>query len=141
MKRFILFIILFLPLSAMAQTTSFSKLMEKYSTMQDCTTIVMEKEMLRSMGVESGMDSVLVVSVESKSLIDTFREDVALATKGFSVLMTVNSGGEMVKIVSRSEGGKISEMIVLTISSEEGVAIRVTGNNLSLNEAISLIDM
>ena len=125
----------------MAQTTSFNKLMEKYSTMQDCTTIVMEKEMLRSMGVKSGMDSVLVVSVESKSLIDTFREDVALATKGFSVLMTVNSGGEMVKIVSRSEGGKISEMIVLTISSEEGVAIRVTGNNLSLNEAISLIDM
>ena len=125
----------------MAQTTSFNKLMEKYSTMKDCTTIVMEKEMLRSMGVESGMDSVLVVSVESKSLIDTFREDVALATKGFSVLMTVNSGGEMVKIVSRSEGGKISEMIVLTISSEEGVAIRVTGNNLSLNEAISLIDM
>nr|MBR2110207.1 DUF4252 domain-containing protein [Alistipes sp.] len=125
----------------MAQTTSFNKLMEKYSTMQDCTTIVMEKEMLRSMGVVSGMDSVLVVSVESKSLIDTFREDVALATKGFSVLMTVNSGGEMVKIVSRSEGGKISEMIVLTISSEEGVAIRVTGNNLSLNEAISLIDM
>ena len=109
--------------------------------MQDCTTIVMEKEMLRSMGVESGMDSVLVVSVESEGLIDTFREDVALATKGFSVLMTVNSGGEMVKIVSRSEGGKISEMIVLTISSEEGVAIRVTGNNLSLNEAISLIDM
>ena len=125
----------------MAQTTSFNKLMEKYSTMQDCTTIVMEKEMLRSMGVESGMDSVLVVSVESKSLIDTFREDVALVTKGFSVLMTVNSGGEMVKIVSRSEGDKISEMIVLTISSEEGVAIRVTGNNLSLNEAISLIDM
>ena len=125
----------------MAQTTSFNKLMEKYSTMQDCTTIVMEKEILRSMGVKSGMDSVLVVSVESKSLIDTFREDVALATKGFSVLMTVNSGGEMVKIVSRSEGGKISEMIVLTISSEEGVAIRVTGNNLSLNEAISLIDM
>ena len=125
----------------MAQTTSFNKLMEKYSTMQDCTTIVMEKEMLRSMGVESGMDSVLVVSVESKSLIDTFREDVELATKGFSVLMTVNSGGEMVKIVSRSEGDKISEMIVLTISSEEGVAIRVTGNNLSLNEAISLIDM
>ena len=125
----------------MAQNTSFNKLMEKYSTMQDCTTIVMEKEMLRSMGVVSGMDSVLVVSVESKSLIDTFREDVALATKGFSVLMTVNSGGEMVKIVSRSEGGKISEMIVLTISSEEGVAIRVTGNNLSLNEAISLIDM
>ncbi|MBO5697326.1 MAG: hypothetical protein J6R90_02910, partial [Alistipes sp.] len=74
----------------MAQTTSFNKLMEKYSTMQDCTTIVMEKEMLRSMGVESGMDSVLVVSVESKSLIDTFREDVTLATKGFSVLMTVN---------------------------------------------------
>lgn len=125
----------------MAQTTSFNKLMEKYSTMQDCTTIVMEKEMLRSMGVESGMDSVLVVSVESEGLIDTFREDVALATEGFSVLMTVNSGGEMVKIVSRSEGGKISEMIVLTISSEEGVAIRVTGNNLSLNEAISLIDM
>lgn len=125
----------------MAQTTSFNKLMEKYSTMQDCTTIVMEKEMLRSMGVESGMDSVLVVSVESEGLIDTFREDVALATKGFSVLMTVNSGGEMVKIVSRSEGGKICEMIVLTISSEEGVAIRVTGNNLSLNEAISLIDM
>lgn len=125
----------------MAQTTSFNKLIEKYSTMQDCTTIVMEKEMLRSMGVESGMDSVLVVSVESEGLIDTFREDVALATKGFSVLMTVNSGGELVKIVSRSEGGKISEMIVLTISSEEGVAIRVTGNNLSLNEAISLIDM
>ena len=97
--------------------------------------------MLRSMGVSSGMDSVLVVSVESKSLIDEFKEDVILATKGYSVMMTVNSGGDFVKIVSRSEGGKINEMIVLTISSDEGVAIRVTGNNLSLNEAMTLIDM
>lgn len=125
----------------MAQTTSFNKLMGKYSTMQDCTTIIMEQEMLRSMGVSSGVDSVLVVSVESESLLDKFKEDVALATKGYSVMMTVNSGGEMVKIVSRSEGGKINEMIVLTISSDEGVAIRVTGNNLSLNEAMTLIDM
>ena len=125
----------------MAQTMSFNKLMDKYSTMQDCTTIIMEQEMLRSMGVSSGMDSVLVVSVESKSLIDEFKEDVMLATKGYSVMMTVNSGGDFVKIVSRSEGGKISEMIVLTISSDEGVAIRVTGNNLSLNEAMTLIDM
>ena len=141
MKRFILFIILCLPLSAIAQTTSFNKLMDKYSSMQDCTTIIMEHEMLRSMGVSSGMDSVLVVSVESEGLLDKFKEDVALATKGYSVMMTVNSGGEMVKIVSRSEGGKISEMIVLTISSDEGVVIRVTGNNLSLNEAMTLIDM
>lgn len=141
MKRFILFIILCLPLSAIAQTTSFNKLMDKYSSMQDCTTIIMEQEMLRSMGVTSGVDSVLVVSVESESLLDKFKEDVALATKGYSVMMTVNSGGEMVKIVSRSEGGKISEMIVLTISSDEGVAIRVTGNNLSLSEAMTLIDM
>lgn len=115
--------------------------MDKYSSMQDCTTIIMEQEMLRSMGVTSGVDSVLVVSVESEVLLDKFKEDVALATKGYSVMMTVNSGGEMVKIVSRSEGGKISEMIVLTISSDEGVAIRVTGNNLSLNEAMTLIDM
>ena len=115
--------------------------MDKYSSMQDCTTIIMEQEMLRSMGVTSGVDSVLVVSVESEGLLDKFKEDVALATKGYSVMMTVNSGGEMVKIVSRSEGGKISEMIVLTISSDEGVAIRVTGNNLSLNEAMTLIDM
>ncbi|MBQ8774873.1 MAG: DUF4252 domain-containing protein [Alistipes sp.] len=141
MKRFILFIILCLPLSAIAQTTSFNKLMDKYSSMQDCTTIIMEQEMLRSMGVTSGVDSVLVVSVESEVLLDKFKEDVALATKGYSVMMTVNSGGEMVKIVSRSEGGKISEMIVLTISSDEGVAIRVTGNNLSLSEAMTLIDM
>lgn len=115
--------------------------MDKYSSMQDCTTIIMEQEMLRSMGVTSGVDSVLVVSVESEVLLDKFKEDVALATKGYSVMMTVNSGGEMVKIVSRSEGGKISEMIVLTISSDEGVAIRVTGNNLSLSEAMTLIDM
>lgn len=141
MKRFILFIILCLPLSAIAQTASFNKLMDKYSSMQDCTTIIMEQEMLRSMGVTSGVDSVLVVSVESESLLDEFKEDVTLATKGYSVMMTVNSGGEMVKIVSRSEGGKISEMIVLTISSDEGVAIRVTGNNLSLSEAMTLIDM
>lgn len=130
-----------MPLSAIAQTTSFNKLMDKYSSMQDCTTIIMEQEMLRSMGVTSGVDSVLVVSVESESLLDKFKEDVALATKGYSVMMTVNSGGEMVKIVSRSEGGKINEMIVLTISSDEGVAIRVTGNNLSLSEAMTLIDM
>lgn len=141
MKRFILFIILCLPLSAMAQTTSFNKLMDKYSSMQDCTTIVMEQEMLRSMGVGSGIDSVFVVSVESESLLEKFKEDVTLVTKGYSVMMTVNSGGELVKIVSRSEGGKISEMIVLTISTNEGVAICVTGNSLSLNEAISLIDI
>lgn len=141
MKRFILLIMLCLPLSAMAQTMSFDALVDKYSSMKDCTTILMEKDMLRSMGVGSGVDSVTAVSIEDESLLKAFREDVETATKGYSLMMTVNSGGELVKIYSRLAEGKTSEFVVLTISSDEGVAIRVTGDNLSLSEAVSLIDM
>lgn len=141
MKRLILLIMLCLPLSAMAQSKGFDRLMDKYSMMQGCTAIVMEKEMLRSMGVKSGMDSVSAISIEKESLLKEFGEDVTAATKGYSVMMAVNSGGESVKICGLTEGDCIKELIVLTITSTEGVVVRVKGDNISLSEATSLIEM
>lgn len=130
-----------LPLTAIAQQTGFDKLVEKYSTMQHCTTIELQKDMLQSMGAKSDIDSLLAVSVESEELLDNFREDILKATQGYSTLMTVNNGGNQVRLYGKRTNGVLTEVIVLTTTDSEGVVVRITGKNISLSEATSLIDL
>ena len=121
---------------------TFEGLVEKYSSLQHCTTIELSKQMLQSMDVQSDIDSLIAISVESSSLISEFRDDVAKVTGGYSSMLSVNNGGEMVKIYGRTDGkDSITVLIVVTISNDEGVIVRITGEDISLNEATSLISL
>ena len=142
MKRLIILILLCLPMVARAQDMTFEGLVEKYSSLQHCTTIGLSKQMLQSMDVQSDIDSLVAISVESSSLISEFRDDVAKVTGGYSSMLSVNNGGEMVKIYGRTDGkDSITALIVVTISNDEGVIVRITGEDISLNEATSLISL
>lgn len=125
-----------------AQDTTFATLIEKYSAMQHCTTIELSKDMLRSMDVSSDINSLVAISVESGEHIESFRSDVAHVTAGYSTMLSVNNSGEMVKIYGRSDDkGHITTLIVVTISSSEGVVVMIKGDKISLSDASSLISL
>ena len=142
MKRLIILILLCLPMAAKAQDMTFEGLVEKYSSLQHCTTIELSKQMLQSMDVQSDIDSLVAISVESDEHIASFRDDVTRVTTGYSTMLSVNNSGEMVKIYGRSDNnGHITTLIVVTISNDDGVIVRITGEDISLNEATSLISL
>lgn len=137
MKRFIILIMLCLPIAAIAQDSGFSKLVEKYSLKQDCTTIELTKDALNT---QTNITTIWAISVETAELIDEFKRDATeVISAKYSPLLTVNSGGEMVKIYSIQKDGKISDLIVFSASSSEGVLVRIVGENLSLSQATSLM--
>lgn len=137
MKRFILLIMLCLPIAGMAQDNDFSKLIEKYSLKQDCTTIELTKDALNT---KTNITTIWAISVETAELIDEFKSDATkVISASYSPLLTVNSGGEMVKIYSIQKDGEISDLIVFSASSSDGVLVRIVGDNLSLSQAISLM--
>lgn len=137
MKRFIILIMLCLPIAAIAQDSGFSKLVEKYSLKQDCTTIELTKDALNT---QTNITTIWAISVETAELIDEFKRDATeVISAKYSPLLTVNSGGEMVKIYSIQKDGKISDLIVFSASSSEGVLVRIVGDNLSLSQATSLM--
>ena len=137
MKRFILLIMLCLPIAAIAQDNDFSKLVEKYSLKQDCTTIELTKDALNT---KTNITTIWAISVETAELIDEFKSDATkVISASYSPLLTVNSGGEMVKIYSIQRDGEISDLIVFSASSSDGVLVRIVGDNLSLSQAISLM--
>lgn len=137
MKRFILLIMLCLPIAGMAQDNDFFKLVEKYSLKQDCTTIELTKDALNT---KTNITTIWAISVETAELIDEFKRDATkVISASYSPLLTVNSGGEMVKIYSIQKDGEISDLIVFSASSSDGVLVRIVGDNLSLSQAISLM--
>ena len=126
-----------LPIAAIAQDSGFSKLVEKYSLKQDCTTIELTKDALNT---PTNITTIWAISVETAELIDEFKRDATeVISAKYSPLLTVNSGGEMVKIYSIQKDGKISDLIVFSASSSEGVLVRIVGDNLSLSQATSLM--
>lgn len=137
MKRFILLIMLCLPIAGMAQDNDFLKLVEKYSLKQDCTTIELTKDALNT---KTNITTIWAISVETAELIDEFKSDATkVISASYAPLLTVNSGGEMVKIYSIQKDGEISDLIVFSASSSDGVLVRIVGDNLSLSQAISLM--
>ena len=58
-----------LPLCASAQN---DKLVDKYSQLENCSTIELSKDMIQSMGASKGIDTLTAISVEDSSLIEGF---------------------------------------------------------------------
>ena len=150
MKRFILLIILCLPITDIAQTDHIAPLIKKYSGQMNCSTVELSKEMLNHMYSTTGIESMQVISVEEPTLIATLKEDLDNFLDCYKVVMAVNSDGTDVKIYSvkrqyiSDETGlteTIEEYIIVAISEIDGIVIRLTGHNLSLSDATSLINI
>ena len=107
MRRLIILLTTLLPLSAIAQTSTFESLFKEYSTKEGCTTINISNAMLKSMEVNIDAEYMQVIAVENKALVPTFRSQVDEVLTGLEVLMAVNNGGESVKICQCSDENNI----------------------------------
>ena len=150
MKRFITLILLCIPLSVFAQTDHIAPLIKKYSQFKNCSTVVLSKEMLNQMYANSGIESMQAISVEDPALLDILRNDLEKFIGGYNLLMSVNSNGTNVEIYrveqhykSKSTGKResIDDLFIVAISQTEGVVIRLTGHNIKLSDATSLINI
>lgn len=149
MKRLILLIMLCLPMAAMAQVDHIAPLVDKYSTMKDCSTVVLSGDMLKSMGANAGVEYMQVIAVENSTLIGELRAEIDSITKGYNLLMSVNSNGAIVKVYSvtqvyKSDGRagrkEMQEYLIVSITDDEGVVVRLVGNDIKLNEATSIFN-
>ena len=150
MKRLILLIMLCLPIVASAQTDYMTPLIKKYSAFKSCSTVVLSKEMLKQMSTNSGIESMQAISVEDPALLDILKNDLEKFLGGYRLLMSVNSNGTNVEIYrveqhykSKEKGRQesIDDMFIIAISQTEGVVIRLTGHNIELSDATSLINI
>lgn len=142
MKRFIILLVMLLPLTAMAQTPTFESLFEEYSTKENCTTINISNAMLRSMEVNIDAEYMQVISVENKALMPIFQTQALEALKGFEVIMSVNRGDKTVKICQRSnENNVVVEISIMASSGEECILMHLIGKNLELNNMNSIMNM
>lgn len=141
MKRLILLILTILPSIAMAYDDGFTDLVDRYSSEKGFTTIRLSKDMLQSMGVSNGINQMEVIALEDAKHIERFQADVKSITDGLKVVMSVNSGDEIVKIFSKSgDSGAIYEMVIFTSDGNEAVLIRLLGDNIQLKEATQMIN-
>lgn len=141
MKRLILLILTILPSIAMAYDDGFTDLVDRYSSEKGFTTIRLSKDMLQSMGVSNGINQMEVIALEDAKHIERFQADVKSITDGLKVVMSVNSGDEIVKIFSKSgDSGAIYEMVIFTSDGKEAVLIRLLGDNIQLKEATQMIN-
>lgn len=150
MKRLIALIFICIPLSVFAQTDYIEPLIKKYSTFKNCSTVVISKEMMEQMYKDSGIESLQAISVEDPALLNILRNDLEKFIGGYSLLMSVNSNGTNVEIYrveqhykSTSTGKResIDDILIVAISTTEGVVVRLTGHDIELEEATSLLNI
>ena len=150
MKRLILLVLLFLPIVASAQKDHIAPLIKKYSEFKNCSTVVLSNEMLNHINSNSGIESMQAISVEDPTLLPILKADLESFLDYYRIVMDVNSDGTNTKIyrVERKYKSKetglqevIDELIIVAISETEGVVIRLTGHNITLDDASLLIDI
>ena len=106
--------------------------------------------MLKNMGVDAGVEYMQVISVDNPALISEFRSELEHVAKGYSLLMSVNSDGsnvriyQVIQVFESDDGGKRKkqqEFLIMSLNANQGVAVRLVGNDIKLNEATSLIGL
>ncbi len=127
-------------MAAIAQEES---LMEKYSSIEHCSTIELSKDMIRNMGADEGIDTLSAISVEDAALIDTFSTEVATYTQGMSKIMTVVQSGRRVTIYATTSKhtSKMVKMVIFTSDKQSAVMVILTGTNIELNNASSIVNI
>lgn len=141
MKRLIALLIILLPLTAVAQTTTFEDLAYEYSLKENCTTIKISNAMLRSMEINIDAEYMRVIAVEDEDLIPIFSRQAKEIICQHDVIMSVNADGKCVEIYQhKNSDNVVTEIYVLACDKEEAVLMYVNGKNLELNNMGSILN-
>lgn len=140
MKRIILLILTCLPLWSTAQE---QELLDKYASIDGCSTIELSKEMIRSMGGGDGIDTLSAISLENRDLIDEFTNDVEVYTKGMTKILSVAQNSQRVKIycIVDADSENITKMVIHTTDNNTSVMVILTGKDIELSSASSIMSI
>lgn len=133
MKRFILLIMLLLPMSAMATLPEVEKMTEKYTSKEQASVVNISKQMLKMMGRGiSGVeyvDSIVMLSSDNKSAIKGITKRIKRAVKKHKLqnLATLNEGGSAISIYTQISDNKITEALVLIAEKSKTTLINLSG--------------
>lgn len=129
-----------IPLLSAAQDQA---LLEKYSTMDGCSTIELSKEMIQSMGGGNGIDTLSAISIDKQELIAEFTTEVEAYATGMTRILSVVQNSQRVKIycITDSNSGKITKMLIHTTSADNAVMVILTGKNIELSNASQIMNI
>ena len=144
MKRVVLFILVVaFPAFMMAQNSAVDKLFAKYQGKKGVTTVNVSPElfqMINAMGIEEieeqdfPMDKVASVKIltieddegyEDVNFYNEIKQD--LKVDDFAEVMTVDDGGEVVRMWMKVEKNTVSEFLLI-VGGDDNVLIYITGN-------------
>ena len=127
MKRFLLLIMLLLPISAMATLPEVDKMTGK-------SVVNISKQMLRMMGrgisgVEH-VDNIVMLSSDNKSAMKGIAKRTKKAAKKHKMenLATLNEGATATSIYTQISDNKITEALVLISEKNKTTLISISGN-------------
>ena len=133
MKRFLLLIMLLLPMSAMATLPEVEKMTEKYTSKEQASVVNISKQMLKMMGrgiagVEH-VDNIVMLSSDNKSAIKGITKRTKKAVKKHKLqnLATLNEGNSTISIYTQISDNKITEALVLVTEKNKTTLINLSG--------------
>ena len=140
MKQLILLMMMCLPLCASAQN---DKLVDKYSQLENCSTIELSKDMIQSMGASKGIDTLTAISVEDSSLIEGFYAEAMEYVQGMSRIMSVVQSGQRVMIYTTMDPAtkRVVRMVIYTSDGKSAVMAILTGEDIELNNVGSIMSI
>ena len=144
MKRLVLIILtVAFPALMMAQNSAVDKLFKKYQGKQGITTVSISPElfqMVNAMGIKEIEDqdfpldkvaSVKILTIEDEAGYEgvNFYEEIKndLDVSDFEEVMTVNDGGEVVRMWMKVDKKAVSEFLLI-VGGEDNVLIYITGS-------------
>lgn len=134
MKRFLLLIMLLLPMSAMATLPEVDKMTGKYTSKEQASVVNISKQMLRMMGrgiagVEH-VDNIVMLSSDNKSAMKGIAKRTKKAAKKHKMenLAALNEGTTTTSIYTQISDNKITEALVLITEKNKTTLISISGN-------------
>ncbi len=144
MKRItVLLAVALLPLGLIAQSSALDKLFSKYKGQEGVTTVMISPELFRMIdGLEidevedagfplDKVSSVKILTIEDEEAFPgvNFYKEVKdeLDVDDFAEVMTVEDGGETVRIWMKVEKRQMSEFLLI-VGGDDNVLIHITGN-------------
>jgi len=148
MKRLILLAALLIPTLLSAQNAAVEKLFQKYQGKEGVTTVMIGPELfqvIKSMEIKDieahdlpmdKLKSVKILTIEDEDQwkdVNFYNEiEKDLDMSDYAEVMTVNDGGETVRMWMKNEGQQIREFLLI-VGGDDNVLIYITGD-FNLND-------
>ncbi|MGI5834485.1 MAG: DUF4252 domain-containing protein [Bacteroidales bacterium] len=142
MKKYVIFLLLMLPLALTAQQKSFKLLFDKYSGRDGYTTVGISADMLKMVYSFSGEESdpemtKLINDIKGISIVvtermnDEFIDDIEKMIDkyvGLKTVTSINEGGQVTRIFIVEKDTITSEFLMVSYGKQSNVVINIVGN-------------